>query len=306
MSNVGRTTPSSWQHWWYRTGRFGASHAVLVLIAATMLIPFLWMVLASFKPLEEVESLNPFPTRLVSAKDVAPFDQGVLRRIARYVPRNYVEVFKQIPFARYYFNSLFVAAWVTFLQCLTSSMAAYAFSRLHWRGRDHVFRLYLATLMIPGVVTMIPNYTLMVKLGLLDSYAGLIVPASFSAFGTFLLRQFMLTIPPSLDEAAAIDGASHWQVFWDVILPLARSGLITLGIFTFLGNYGSFFWPLILIKSEHLRTLPIGMLYFDTMYGRQTNLIMAASVMNIIPLIILFIVSQKFIVKGIQLGAVKG
>ncbi len=281
-----RSAPSGWGRWWYRTGRFGASHVVLGLIAATMLVPFLWMVLASFKPLREVESLNPFPSR--------------------WLPQNYPSVFEQIPFARYYFNSLFVAAWVTFLQCLTSSMAAYAFSRLHWRGRDHVFRLYLATLMIPGVVTMIPNYTLMVKLGLLDSYAGLIVPASFSAFGTFLLRQFMLTIPPSLDEAAAIDGASHWQVFWDVILPLARPGLITLGIFTFLGNYGSFFWPLILIKSEHLRTLPVGMLYFDTMYGRQTNLIMAASVMNIIPLVILFIVSQKFIVKGIQLGAVKG
>jgi len=279
-------TPRDFSGWWYRRGRFGLSHGVLVLLAATMLVPFLWMVFASFKPLVEVEQLKPFPTR--------------------WQPQNYPKVFQEIPFGRYYFNSLFVAAWVTFLQCLTSSMAGYAFARLRWRGRDHVFRLYLATLMIPGVVTMIPNYTLMVKLGLLDAYAGLIVPASFSAFGTFLLRQFMLTIPPSLDEAAAMDGASHWQVFWNIILPLARPGLITLGIFTFLGNYGSFFWPLILIKSEHLRTLPIGMLYFDTMYGRQTNLIMAASVMNIIPLIILFIVSQKFIVKGIQLGAVKG
>ena len=168
-----------------------------------------------------------------------------------------------------------------------------------------VFRLYLATLMIPGVVTMIPNYTLIVKLGLLDSYSGLIVPASFSAFGTFLLRQFMLNIHPALDESAAIDGASHWRIFWDIILPLSRAGLVTLAVFTFIANYGSFFWPLVLIKSEHLRTLPVGMLYFDTVYGRQTNLIMAASVMNIIPVILLFIVSQKVIVKGIQLGAVK-
>jgi len=272
--------------WWHRRGKLAASYAVLAVLSLTMLAPFLWMVLASFKPLIEVESLNPFPTK--------------------WLPSNYPKVFEQIPFGRYYFNSLFVAAWVTFLQCLTSSMAAYAFARLHWRGRDHVFRLYLATLMIPGVVTMIPNYTLMVKLGLLDSYAGLIVPAAFSAFGTFLLRQFMLTIPPSLDEAAAIDGASHWQVFWDVILPLARPGLITLGIFTFLGNYGSFFWPLVLIKSEHLRTLPIGMMFFDTIYGRQTNLLMAASVMNIIPPVLLFLAGQKFLVKGIQLGAVKG
>jgi ABC-type glycerol-3-phosphate transport system permease component len=272
--------------WWYRVGRFLGSHLVLAALALTMLLPFLWMLLASFKPLEEVEQLNPLPS--------------VWR------PSNYAQVFEQIPFARYYFNSLFVAAWVTLLQCLTSAMAAYAFARLRWPGRDLVFRLYLGTLMIPGVVTMIPNYALMVEMGLLDSYLGLIVPASFSAFGTFLMRQFMLTIPPSLDEAAAIDGASHWRIFWDVIMPLARPGLITLAIFTFLGNYGSFFWPLVLIKSEHLRTLPIGMLYFDTVYGRQTNLIMAASVMNIIPLVILFVVSQKYLVRGIQLGAVKG
>ncbi len=199
-----------------------------------------------------------------------------------------------------------MAAWVTFLTCITSSMAAYAFARMRWPGRDTVFKLYLATLMIPGIVTMIPNFVIMVKLHLLDSYTGLIVPAAFTAFGTFLMRQFMLTIPPSLDEAAHIDGATHWRIFWDIILPLARPGLIVLTIFTFMGNFGSFFWPLVLIKSEHLRTLPIGMVYFDTAYGRQTNLIMAASVLNVIPLILLFVIMQKYLVKGIQLGAVKG
>lgn len=261
-------------------------HFILLMLALTTLTPFLWMVFTSFKPLAEVEQVNPFPTE--------------------WHPENYVQVFKEIPFARYYFNSFFVAAWVTFLQCLTSSMAAFAFARLHWRGRDLVFKLYLGTMMIPGIVTMIPNYTIMVNLHLLDSYLGLIVPAAFSAFGTFLMRQFMLTIPPSLDEAARIDGATPWRVFWDVILPLARPGLITLSIFTFMGNYMSFFWPLILIKSEHLRTLPIGMLYFDSTYLQQTNLLMAASVMNVIPLIILFVITQRFLVRGIQLGAVKG
>ena len=277
---------SGFSEWWYRKGKYAASHLLLTFLSITTLLPFLWMVLASFKPLDELEQLNPIPRA--------------------WRPGNYLKVFEKIPFHLYYFNSLFVAAWVTFLTCLTSAMAAYAFARLRWRGRDQVFRLYLATLMIPGVVVMIPNFTLMVKMHLLDSYLGLIVPASFSAFGTFLLRQFMLTIPPSLDESAAIEGASHWQIFWDIIMPLARPGLITLAVFTFMGNYMSFFWPLILVKSEHLRTLPIGMLYFDTLYGRQTNLIMAASVMNIIPLIVFFIVSQKFIIKGIQLGAVKG
>ena len=273
--------------WWFRKGRFGLSHLALCLLALTTLTPFLWMVLASFKQVSEIEgNLNPLPKV--------------------WQPQNYAEVFKQIRFARYYFNSIFIAGWVTVLQTMTSAMAAFAFARLRWPGRDQVFKLYLATLMVPGVVTMIPNYTLMVKLGLLDSYVGLIVPASFSAFGTFLLRQFMMGIPRALDEAAAIDGASHWRTFWEVILPLARPGLVTLAIFTFMGNYGSFFWPLVLIKSDALRTLPIGMLYFDSVYGKQTNLIMAASVMNITPLIILFVSTQKFLVKGIQLGAVKG
>jgi ABC-type glycerol-3-phosphate transport system permease component len=276
----------SLRSWWFRRGRFVLAHVVLITIAGTMLLPFLWMVFTSFKPLGEVEALNPIPQS--------------------WQPGNYPKVFEEIPFAKYYFNSLFIAMWVTLLQCLTSAMAAFAFSRLQWRGRDHIFKLYLATMMIPGVVTMIPNFTLMVYLHLMDKYLGLIIPAAFTAFGTFMLRQFMLTIPSSLDEAATIDGASSWQLFWDLILPLTRPGLIVLTIFTFMGNYGSFFWPLIMIKSEHLRTLPIGMLFFDTMYGQQTNLLMAASVMNIAPLILLFLVMQKYLVQGIQLGAVKG
>lgn len=273
-------------HWSNRNKKAVGSHTILMLVAVTMLIPFLWMVFSSFKALPEVESINPFPTK--------------------WHPENYPAVFQQIPFGRYYFNSVFVAAWVTFLTCITSSLAAFAFSRMQWKGRDTIFKLYLGTMMIPGVVTMIPNYTLMVKLHMLDSYVGLIVPAAFSAFGVFLLRQFMMTIPPALDEAATLDGASKWQIFKELIMPLSQAGIVTLAIFTFLGTYGSFYWPLILIKSQHLRTLPIGMLYFDTIYGRQTNLIMAASVMNIVPLIILFICSQKYIVKGIQMGAVKG
>ncbi len=281
------TAPAAYRStWWHRHGRRLASHLFLALLALTTLAPFLWMVLASFKPLAEVEQLNPFPSV--------------------WQPQNYAQVFRKISFARYYFNSVFIAAWVTFLQCFTSALAAYAFARLRWPGRDTVFKLYLATMMIPGVVVMIPNYTLMVRLRLLDSYLGLIVPASFSAFGVFLLRQFMLTIHPALDESAEIDGASPWRIFTDIILPLTRPGLLTLAILTFMGTYGSFFWPLIMIKSDHLRTLPIGMLYFDSVYGKQTNLLMAASVMNIVPLIILFVCTQKFLVKGIQFGAVKG
>jgi len=191
-------------------------HVVLLFLAASTLAPFGWMLLTSFKPLGEVERLNPIPTH--------------------WQAENYLQVFKQIRFARYYFNSLFVSAWVTFLQCLTSSMAAFAFSRLRWPGRDHVFKLYLATMMIPGVVTMIPNYGLMVRLHLLDSYTGLIVPAAFGAFGTFLLRQFMLTIHPALDESAKMDGAGPWTVFSQIILPLTQPGLVHAGDLHFPGN----------------------------------------------------------------------
>ncbi|HEY1686951.1 MAG TPA: carbohydrate ABC transporter permease [Tepidisphaeraceae bacterium] len=261
-------------------------HALLIGVAIVMMLPFVWMVAASFKTLPEIDSANWLPRH--------------------WQAKNYPEVFREISFAKYYFNSVFVAAWVTFLQVLTSAMAAFAFARLKWRGRDMLFLAYLATLMVPGVVTMIPNYALMAQLHLLDSYTGLILPAAFSAFGTFLLRQFMLSIPMSLDEAAGIDGASKWQVFWDIILPLSRPGLIALAILAFLANYQSLYWPLVLIKSEPLRTLPIGMMFFDTIYGRQTNLIMAASVMNVLPLLIIFLAGQKYLVKGIQLGAVKG
>jgi multiple sugar transport system permease protein len=275
-----------------------ARQAALSIVGVLMVLPFIWMVLASFKSRTEVESLNPFPANGWHADNYA--------QVLGAVPDPNTGKFLPIDFGRWYFNSLFIAGWVTLLQCVTSAMAAFAFSRLRWPGRDRVFLLYLTTMMVPGVVTMIPNYYLMVKLGLVDSYAGLILPGAFGTFGTFLLRQFMLGIPTSLDEAAYIDGASRARVFWDIILPLARPGLITLSIFTFLGSFTSFFWPLVLIKSDHLKTLPVGMLFFNGLYDKQTNLMMAATVMNIIPLIVLFVCTQKFMVRGIQLGAVKG
>lgn len=263
-----------------------AVHGILVILALAGLVPFVVMILMSFKPLAEVESVNPIPTV--------------------WLPQNYTDVFRQVPFGRYYFNSVFISAWSTLLLVLTSAMAAFAFSRMKWPGRDLVFQMYLATLMIPGLVTMVPNFALMVNLRLLDSYVGLILPGAFSAFGTFLLRQFMLSVHPSLDESAMLDGATPWQIFWEVVMPLAKPGLVTLGIFTFMGSYGSFLWPLIMVKSQDISTLPIGMLYFDSQFNKQTNVLMAASVMNIVPLIIIFLAGQKFFVKGIMLGAVKG
>lgn len=260
---------------------------VLTVLAILMILPFIWQALASFKPLSEIGG-----------------NSGMWPH--KWLPENYKGVFDQISFGRYYLNSVTIAVWVTLLQVSTSAMAAFAFSRLHWPGRDKVFMMYLATMMIPGVVLMVPNFYLMLKFGMYNSYSGLIVPAAFSAFGTFMLRQFMMGLPSSLDEAAEIDGASEWQVFTEVILPLARPGLIVLAIFTFFGNYQSFFWPLILIKDDALRTLPIGLMNFDSAYSKSTNLLMAASLMSIAPLIVIFVTLQKYLVKGIQLGAVKG
>ena len=281
-----------------RKKRFLVIHfLVLCVIGFAISFPFIWMVSASFKPRKEIEDIRIVPK--------AP------------TLRNYPIVLDRIPdpvtnrklglrFGRWYFNSIFIAVGVTLLQVLTSAMAAYAFSRIQWKGRDTVFLFYLATMMIPGVVTMIPNFQVMVSLKFLNTYHGLIIPAAFSAFGTFLLRQFMLSIPRSMDEAAIIDGANHWQVFWEIIMPLARPGLIALAIITFLGAYQSFFWPLIMLNDDQFFPMSVGLLALDSSYGRQTELIMAATVMNVVPLVIVFIIFQKFLVKGIQLGGVKG
>ena len=267
-------------------GRALPLHLLLCLLSIAMIGPFVWMVLTSFKTLPEVAGEH-------------------------WIPRdwqwsNYREVFDVIPFTRFIWNSLLIAGWVTFLQVLTSAMAAFSFARLRWPHRDRIFFLYLGTMMLPGLVMLIPNYQIMVHFGLVDSYLGLVLPAAFSAFGTFLLRQFMLSIPSALDEAAAIDGATPWQIFWQIILPLSRPGLLTLSIFTFMGNYHSFFWPLVMIKSVEKYTLPVGLLFFDSSYGQATNLLMAAVTMSVVPLIIVFALLQRHLISGIQVGAVKG
>lgn len=270
-----------------RLAKAGTLHLVLLAVSMAMVLPFVWMVLTSLKPLAEVGLPDWMPSALRWS--------------------NYMEVFRieGITVGRWLWNSFFVACWVTFLQVITSTMAAYGFSRIRWKYREKLFVLYLATMMLPGIVMMVPNYQAMTYLRMVDSYAGLIVPAAFSAFGTFLLRQFMLTIPSSLDEAAEIDGANKWQIFWEIIVPLSSPGLITLTIFTFIGNYQSFFWPLVLLRSSHRYTLPVGLLYFDSSQGQQTNLLMAAVTISIIPMLLLFFFLQRYLIEGAKIGAVK-
>ena len=272
-------------------------HAAMIFSGLLMLFPFLWMLGASIKPRSEIYDLSLLP-------EIPQLENYAV--VLRQKPEPYTKKLLNLNFAKWYFNSIFVATWVTTLQVLTSSMAAYAFSRIRWPFRDKVFVLYLATMMIPGIALILPNYQIMVSLGLVNSYTGLILPSAFSAFGTFLLRQFMLTIPKSYDEAAQMDGAGHLRIYLDVILPLSRPGLVTLAVFTYLGNFQSFFWPLVMVKDDYLRTLPIGLLSFRSEYGQQTELLMAATVMYIIPLVIFFVVMQKQVVAGIQLGGVKG
>ena len=261
---------------------------LLTLTAVLLVLPFTWMILTSLKLIEEVGADSWLP-------EVCQW-------------RNYKDVFstKGIFFGRWYWNTIFVSCWITFLQVFTSSLAAFSFSRLQWKGRDQVFFLYLATMMLPGLVMMVPNYQNMVLLKLVDSYTGLILPAAFSAFGTFMMRQFMMNIPKALDEAAEIDGATKWQLYWDVVLPRARPALVTLTIFTFIGNYNNLFWPLVLMKTPDKYTLPIGMLSFQASQGQQTHLLMAAVTMSVVPMIALFVLMQKQLVRGIMLGGVKG
>jgi len=261
-------------------------HLLVTVLSLLMIAPFVWMVVTSFKSLTEAADPEWLPGKLRWG--------------------NYPEVFRVIPFLRFALNSFVIAGWVTLLQVFTSALAAYSFARLEWPGRDRVFFCYLGTMMLPSLVMLIPTFQLMVHFGLVDSYLGLILPAAFSPFGTFLLRQFMLGIPKALDEAAEIDGASKWRIFWDVILPLSRPGLVTLAIFTFMGNYHSFFWPLVMMKTVAKFPLPVGLMFFDSERGQATHLLMAAVTMSVVPLVLIFIFLQRQLIRGVQLGAVKG
>jgi len=282
----------------WRGAMLFAKFFAISVLCGIMFLPFVWMICTAFKSSNEVEGAHFWPKM---------FNPDNIRIVLRQIPDPNTKLFVNLHLAKWIFNSIFIAAWVTTLQVFTSSLAAYAFSRMKWRGRDKVFLMYLATMMIPGMVLTIPQYQLMVSLGLVNTYKGLVIPAAFSAFGTFMLRQFMMGIPQSYDEAAEIDGANHVQIFVDVILPLTKPGLITLAIFTFLGNYRNLMWPLVMIKDADLRTVPIGLLSFQGQYGSQLELLLSATLICLVPLIVMFIVMQKRLVRGISLsGGVKG
>jgi len=208
-------------------------------------------------------------------------------------------------FLVFYLNSLLVTFCVTTGQLVTCSLAAFAFARLRFRARDALFLAYLATLMVPAVVTMIPLFGLMRMARLTDTYWALILPGLFSAYGTFLLRQFFMTVPTELEDAARIDGAGPFSIYWRIIMPLSKPALATLGTFVFLHTWNDFLWPLIVIDDLGKKTLPIGLAHFQGPYLTEWHLLMAASVIVMFPVLIVFVIGQRYFVRGIALSGLK-
>lgn len=210
-------------------------------------------------------------------------------------------------FLMYFLNSLFVALMITAGQVATSSFAGYAFARLRFPGRDALFLAYLATMMVPFMVMVIPVFILFQQLRLVDTYAALILPGIFSAYGTFMLRQFFLSIPRELEDAGRIDGCGPFAVYWRIILPLSKPALATLTTFTFLHSWNDFLWPLLMVNSEHLKTVPLGLRTFEGLYAAtEWSKLMAASLIFTLPVVVLFLYNQRFFIRGILLSGLKG
>jgi len=269
------------------SGRRLAGRALLLLAllvgALVVSLPFIYMVVSSLETNEQIGQLTP---QFVPA----PVQWG-----------NYAQVWRQLPVGRFFVNSLVVAVAVTAGQVITASMAAYAFARLRFPGRSVLFAVYLATLIVPFQVTLIPNYILIRLLGWHNTYQGMIAPFISSVFSTFLLRQFFLTIPADLEEAAVLDGAGHWTIYSRVILPLARPALAAVVIFAFLGAWNNFLWPLVVVDSESLKTLPLGIVEFEGQFTVQWNLLMAGASLSLIPVLVVYVLAQRWIVEGIAL-----
>ncbi len=273
---------------YFKTPASIATLLFFTLFGLTMIVPFLWMISTAFKSLQDATLYKiqwiPYPVRWA----------------------NFIDVFRVVPYGRFYLNSVFMASYVTLCMMLTSALAAYSFARLDFPFRDKLFLAYLATMMIPAAVTSIPVFVLMCKIGWVDSYKAIIIPGAFSAYGTFMLRQFFMTLPRDLEDAAKIDGCSLFGIFTRITLPLSKPALATLTIFTFMGSWGNFMWPLIILNDVKKMPLPVGLQFFNASEYPDPNVLMAATMMMILPVIIVFLMGQRYFVEGIQLGAVKG
>jgi multiple sugar transport system permease protein len=267
---------------------FSPWHLVLIPIAAVMVIPLVWMLVTSLQTLDETRHYPP--TLVPSSLQFS----------------NYTDVLQQAPFARWFVNTLIVTVVVVAGNLLFCSLAAYAFARIRFFGRGVVFILVLATLMVPFQVVIIPTFLIVKGFGLIDTLGALILPNLVSAFGIFMLRQFFLTLPIELEEAARIDGASRLGILFKIVLPLSGPALATLAVIMFLWTWNDFLWPLITIYSPQNMTLQLGLATFQGAHQTNTNLLMAANVMSMIPVLVLFFVAQRYFVRGIATTGLKG
>jgi multiple sugar transport system permease protein len=263
-------------------------HALLLLGAVATVIPLAWMVSASLMPQGEATT---FPPRLVPS---------------RVTFEHYSSLFTNLNLGRAFLNSLFVALVATALSLLINSMAGYAFAKLRFRGRDRVFTILVAAMAIPAQVAMLPLFLLLKSVGLVNTYAGVLIPYIATIYGVFLVRQFMLSIPDDLLAAARIDGASEWRIYRSVVLPTARPVLATLAIFTFMSAWNDFMWPLIILTDDEKYTIPVAVANLSGEHFPDLELMMASAVLTIIPVLLLFFVLQKQYIAGMMAGSVKG
>lgn len=258
---------------------------VTLVLALMTVFPLLWMLSISFKPQAEVFQPNIWPR--------APSWN------------NFIYVLTQVPFGQYFLNSLIVSAVVTIVALWFHTMAGYALARLRFPGRERIFLAILSTYLVSLPVIIVPLFILVRAMGMLNSYAGLIVPSIFNAFGIFLLRQYYLSVPREIEEAAVVDGAGYWRIYWSVILPLSRPIIASLAILFFLANWNSFLWPLTVTNDQNLWVVQVGIANFRSQYASSWNYIMAASTIVAAPMLVLFVIFQRQIMESIKTSGLK-
>ncbi|XKG97337.1 carbohydrate ABC transporter permease [Pelagibacterium halotolerans] len=264
------------------------NHGALTVVALAFLFPFFWMVSNAVRSNAEVLAI---PVRILP--NVFEWD-------------NFAKAWTQLPFGRFFLNSMIVSVSVTIITVIVSCLSGYAFARLKFPGRDALLMAYLGTLMVPAIMLIIPLFLIVNSLGMVNTFQGVILPVSFSTFGAFLMRQFFMSIPKELEEAARIDGASRLRILVSVIVPLSMPAIGLLSLFTFIGQWNNFLWPLIVLTGSENATLPVGLTMFQTQQGTQWNFIMAGAALSMLPGIVLAILLQKLIYNSIALNAGMG
>jgi multiple sugar transport system permease protein len=263
-------------------------YLILIIGALFILIPFIWMLSTSLKPSDEVLIMPP---KFIPSK---------------FMWENYKIALESAPFKRYFINSLIVTISVTIGELITTILAAYAFSRIDFKGKNIIFTILVATMMVPSEVLTIPNFVTLSKLGWIDTYKALIVPWCASIYAIFLLKEHFMSIPEELYHAAKIDGCTDFKFLWTIMVPLAKPAIVTLIILKVIGSWNSFFWPLIVTNSQEMRTLPVALSAFTNEVGTDYNILMAATNMIILPVMIVYMILQKHIISGVSKSGIKG